>query len=350
MCEDITALTAVEAIRLRPGMYVGPTTDGYALHEMLWSVVGHSIRHFAAGRLGAIAVTIRADQSITVEDDGDGIPIDELDDRLIDLHAGTSPAADEPVHQLGFVGMELAPVNALSSHFEVETVHRGRLHRKVFERGVEVSPLTDLGPTSRRGTRLHFFPDISILGDAALDSLKVRTRLEQFTALFPPLQITLTDERPTRLQSPERLRSLFDQISRRKFVSPFEPIHARGSVDDLRVDVLLQWAQHRHAARIVSFAGVDETTEGGAHVDGLLRAFDELTFGMPETKRASCLERLQTHAIAVVAVFTPRPLFDGAVKWRLLNPEVSRFVEAVVRRSLAEFKVMRSREYEALID
>jgi DNA gyrase subunit B len=357
--KDITVLEGLEPVRLRPGMYIG-STGARGLHHLVYEVVDNSVDEALAGRADRIEVTIHPDNSVTVSDNGSGIPVDVMSEQglpaatvvLTKLHAGGKFGGEGYKVSGGLHGVGVSVVNALSEWLKLEIKRDGKIYRQEFARG---DPTTDLkvdGKTDRKkdtGTTITFLPDLEIFDEDefewSIDTLLQRLRETAF--LTRGLRIVITDER----EGEERVEFHYEG-GIRDFVehvnSAKEPIHKRivyfeGEMENGAVDVAMQW-NGSYVESVFSFANNINTTEGGAHLSGFKAA---LTGTLNKYAREKGLlkekeenlegEDVREGLAAVISVKLRDPQFEGQTKTKLGNPWVRGLVEQTVNQRLAEF-------------
>jgi len=340
---SIIVLEGLEPVRRRPGMYVGDTEDGSGMHNLLWSVVANSVDEHLAGEASYIRVTFHDDDAVSVEDDGRGIPIGPLPhdpDKTILEAMLTQLFGGGPWHSTDMratyhgLGIGLPVASALSSRLEADVCRDGRRATQDFAAGKAVGPLRDRGPTDRRGTRITFTPDFSILPRRPWSRAHVARRLREIAALSPRLT-TILDHRAFRC--PAGLADLVRFMGRGQRALHGEPIRVRGTRDDIDVDAALLWTVGPRT-RIRGFVGHANVARG-THLHGLGRGLFE-AFGALDPARFGTVHRtafdevLGPGLIAAVQV-TLDDARSGARRDDLTNPEVSPAVAAVVSEQLA---------------
>ena len=340
---QIKVLSGMEAVRRRPGMYIGDTEDGTGLHHLLWEVIGTSVDEHREGNASYLRVAFHDDGAVTVEDDGRGIPIGALphepdispprgdDDPIA---RGLRMAFDARARRASPVERG-AVVNALCARLEAEICRDGRRYVQSYAAGVALGPIRDLGPTDRSGTRITFTPDFSILRRRPWDRALVARRLRELAALQPP--VNHHSRRPCLPLpgGPGRPRPVSGSWQRSLHG---EPIDIRGARDDVGVDVALLWTGGART-RVRGFVGHARPC-GGTHLRGLARglfeAFVELDparFGT--VQRAAFDEVLSPGLVAAVHATLAHPCFGSPTRDQLENPEVLTAVSAVVAEQLA---------------
>ncbi len=354
----ITVLEGLEAVRVRPSMYIGDTGER-GLHHLVYEVVDNSIDEALAGYASDIKVTIHEDNSISVEDDGRGIPVDMHEGEgkpavevvLTVLHAGGKFDHNSYKVSGGLHGVGVSCVNALSDWLNVEVHRGGRKHLIGFQRGITTSPLQDMGPTDRRGTKVTFKPDGTIFQTTIYVRQILANRLRELAFLNQGIRITLCDERE--VTDGAALEELFYfEGGIKEFVSLLnadrtvlnpEVLYFHREKDGIDVEVALQYIDGI-AQQIRSYTNNINTVEGGTHLSGFLSAltrtinnygheFMKKEFGNDNVKQSDVCEGLS----AVVSVKVPDPQFEGQTKTKLGNPEVSGIVGSVITEELGSF-------------
>ena len=357
--KDITVLEGLEPVRLRPGMYIG-STGSRGLHHLVYEVVDNSVDEALAGRADRIEVTLHPDNSVTVSDNGSGIPVDAMADTglpavtvvLTKLHAGGKFGGEGYKVSGGLHGVGVSVVNALSEWLKVEVRRDGKIYRQEFCRGEPTTELTAAGKTEGKndtGTTITFLPDLEIFDEDefewSMDTLVQRLRETAF--LTRGLRIVITDEREVEVrhefQYEGGIRDFVEYVNSAK-----EPIHKRivffeGEMENGNVEVAMQW-NGSYVESVFSFANNINTTEGGAHLSGFKAA---LTGTLNKYAREKGLlkekeenlegEDVREGLAAVLSVKLREPQFEGQTKTKLGNPWVRGLVEQTVNQRLAEF-------------
>lgn len=349
-----------ESIRLRPGMYVGDTTDGSGLMHMLWEIVANALDEHLAGRCTTISVELEND-AVTVEDDGRGIPVEPVNDVPFVQHALTSfhdtPTLDghAPHEHIGKAGLGLFPVCALSAELKV-VVHRdGRRFSQRFARGAATSVLHDEGPSQGHGTRITFVPDRSIFKGPPIDPAGVAKRLRELAFLLPNLRLCLRERRTHVFFEPRGLLALVES-GKPNLSNECARFTASRRLGQIQVEVAALW-DSAGPSNIVSFANIERTLDGGAHANGfrsgllagLKRAAPDLCRGYP----SRLLNRaLLAGLVGVVCVRLKDPTYDRPTKSRLVTPEARRAVRVCAAEAFAEYlrdKPNLCRRFEAAL-
>ncbi|MGB2819443.1 MAG: DNA topoisomerase (ATP-hydrolyzing) subunit B [Phycisphaerae bacterium] len=346
----IKVLRGLDAVRKRPGMYIGDTTPR-GLHHLVWEIVDNAIDEAMAGRCKNIAVTIHPDDSCTVVDDGDGIPvgphptekISTLEVVMCRLHAGGK--FDHGAYKVsgGLHGVGASVVNALSGWMEVEVSRNGEVYEMTFERGKKVSNLKKIGTRKRSGTRVTFRADPKIFPDISFQYGVLATRLRELAYLNEGVRITLKDERVDKeeaFQFKKGLVAFVKHLNENK-QTLHRPIVISKEDEEtkLTADIVLQYTDG-YAETIFSFANNINTLEGGTHLSGFKSALTRTVNYY--ARNAKVLKEnanpsgddVREGLAAIVSVKVPEPQFEGQTKTKLGNSEVEGFVTQVVNEQL----------------
>ncbi len=351
--EAIRILEGLEAVRVRPAMYVGSTGEG-GLHHLVYEVVDNSIDEALAGFCSEIGVTIHIDNSVTVVDNGRGIPVGphpampELDAAevvLTKLHAGGK--FDKGAYKVsgGLHGVGISVVNALSEALELEIWRDGKVYRQSYARGAPQTPLEQTGVTDRRGTKVTFKPDAQIFETTSLSFDTLSQRLRELSFLNRGILIRLDDERDGkkhRFQYQGGIVSFVEHLNRNKETLPAKPIEITGEREGVAVELALQW-NDGYAESIHCYANNINTHDGGSHLAGFRGALTRslngygLAAGMLREGESFEGEDTREGLVAVVSVKVPNPQFEGQTKGKLGNSEVKGIVESLVNERLTAF-------------
>lgn len=347
---SIQVLEGLEAVRKRPGMYIGDTA-ARGLHHLVYEVVDNSVDEAVGGYCTSIRLTIHTDESISVEDNGRGIPTDPHPSNgrpasevvLTTLHAGGK--FDNNAYKVsgGLHGVGVSVVNALSEWLEITISRNGEARTQRFERGIPVTDLSEGSPSEKTGTIIHFRPDDEIFEEVTFSSEVLGTRLRELAFLNPGLSIVLDDKREEKVKEfcyEGGMKSFLTYLNRGKNVLFTDPITVSGEKDGVSVDLGLQY-NDGYLERVFGFANLIHTIEGGTHVSGLRTA---LTRGINEAaRRAKFLkekeenlsgEDLKEGLTCVISVKLPNPQFEGQTKTKLGNSDVRGIVDSVVYEGL----------------
>lgn len=337
-------VTTAEAIRKRPGMYVGDTRDGSGLAHLVWEVVGNAIDQHLRGTCSRVHVRLEHGGAVTVEDDGPGIPIHDADGialaerALTSFHDSPTLDAHAPHTHVGSHGVGIFVVCALSSSLTL-TVHRGgRRWEQHFAKGHTVSRPHDEGPSDHTGTRLTFLPDPTIFSACQLSASIVLERLRELSFLLPNLTIQFVDGREHTLRQPRGLAGHLEDTARQDAIGATFTFTER--VEEVLIEVAARWSPHTNTT-IQSFANTERTTSGGTHVQGLLAGLSEgLRRTAADAAHVSAKTRSRSVAKGLTAIICVRlddPTYDSPTKSILSTPRVRRIVKTAVARSFAHF-------------
>ena len=352
--EQIQILEGLEAVRMRPGMYIGSTSER-GLHHLVYEVVDNSIDEALAGYCDHIDVTIHKDNSITVVDNGRGIPVDmhesgkpAVEVVLTVLHAGGKFGGDGYKVSGGLHGVGVSVVNALSTSMEVQVKRDGKIYEIAFERGVTTKPLTIVGTTTETGTRVHFVPDPEIFSVTTYSYETLRHRLRELSFLNHGITIGLHDERVEPVRSEQfhfdgGISSFVEHLNRKKEVLNPEPIYFNGVKDDTVVEIAMQY-NDSYQENIYSFVNNINTEEGGTHLAGfklaLTRAANDFARkqGILKDKDSNLSgDDVREGLTCVISLKIREPQFEGQTKTKLGNSEVRGIVDSIVTEGLSEY-------------
>lgn len=350
---QIQVLEGLEAVRKRPGMYIG-TTGPRGLHHLVYEIVDNSIDEALAGYCSHIEVTIHNDNSITVVDNGRGIPVGihpKLKKPAVEvvftvLHAGGKFGGGGYKVSGGLHGVGSSVVNALSEYLEVEIGRDGKIHRQRYERGKVVTPLEVIGDSDKTGTTITFKPDSEIFEILEYDYETLSQRLRELAFLNKGIKITLSDERDGKVEVYHYeggIKEFVKYLNRNKEVLNDEPIYVEGISNDTMVEIAIQY-NDGYTESIFSFANNIDTTEGGTHVVGFKTALTRVIndygrkYGhIKENDKNLSGEDTREGMTAVVSVKVTNPQFEGQTKTKLGNTEVRGIVDSVVGDKVSAF-------------
>jgi DNA gyrase subunit B len=350
---QIQVLEGLEPVRRRPGMYIG-STGPRGLHHLVNEVVDNSVDEALAGYCDRIDVVIHRDNSVSVTDNGRGIPVDvhpqigrpAVEVALTRLHAGGKFQSKSYRVTGGLHGVGVSVVNALSEWLEVEVRRDGGVFRQRYERGIPVTDVERVGDSEEVGTRVTFKPDAEIFEETEFSYETIAQRLRELAFLNAGLKLTLRDERTGQADvfcAAGGLVSFLEFVNRGREPIHAEPIRVHARRDGVEVEAALQWTDS-FLDSVYSFANTIRTTEGGTHETGLRAA---LTRVMNEYVRRQGLLKEQEENLtgedvregltAILSVKLPDPQFEGQTKTKLGNTAVRSIVEAVIAEALSEF-------------
>ncbi|PWI56838.1 DNA gyrase subunit B [Sulfoacidibacillus thermotolerans] len=351
---QIVVLEGLEAVRKRPGMYIGSTSPR-GLHHLVWEIVDNAIDEALAGYCDTITVTVHKDQSVTVQDNGRGFPVDihektglpAVTVALTVLHAGGKFNGEGYKVSGGLHGVGASVVNALSERLEVLVKRNHKLYRQTFARGIATSELEVIGESSETGSTITFLPDKEIFTETIeLNFETLQTRLRELAFLNKGIKITLIDERIDRTQVFQYeggVKSFVDYLNRGKDVLHEEPVYIQGERDTVTVEIALQY-NDSYTSNIFSFANNIHTVEGGTHESGFKSALTRILNDY--AKRNNILkdsdqnltgDDVREGLTAIVSVKIREPQFEGQTKTKLGNSEVKGIVESLFGEKLATF-------------
>jgi DNA gyrase subunit B len=352
--ESITVLEGLEAVRKRPGMYIG-STGPRGLHHLVYEVVDNAVDEALAGYCTRIDITLTADGGVRVVDDGRGIPVDEhpvehrpaLEVVMTQLHAGGKFGGDSYAVSGGLHGVGVSVVNALSKRLDVEVVRDGWRHRQSYQRGLPTAPLERVGKARGHGSTVAFWPDPDIFEEIEFRFETLSNRMREMAFLNAGLRITLTDERDEGksevYQYAGGIRDFVAHINASK-----EPVHPQiiyfeGKANSHYAEVAMQWNSSYNDA-VSTFANTINTHEGGTHEEGFRAA---LTTTINRYARASALlkekdpnlsgDDVREGLTAIVSVKLREPQFEGQTKTKLGNTDIKGFVQQTTNVALAEW-------------
>ncbi|ADC49654.1 DNA gyrase subunit B [Alkalihalophilus pseudofirmus OF4] len=354
---QIQVLEGLEAVRKRPGMYIG-STSGRGLHHLVWEIVDNSIDEAMAGHCDTIQVTIEEDNSITVEDNGRGIPVgihEKMGRPAVEvimtvLHAGGKFGGGGYKVSGGLHGVGASVVNALSTKLEVEVHRENQVYYQEYHRGVPAADLAVIGETEKRGTIIRFKPDPEIFTETTEYEYDIlATRLRELAFLNKGLTITITDKREENKSSTYfyegGIASFVEHLNRSKEVLHDEPIHIEAEKDGLNVEVAVQY-NDGYVSNIYSFANNISTHEGGTHESGfktgLTRVINDYARKhnlFKENDPNLTGEDVREGLTAIISVKIPDPQFEGQTKTKLGNSEARTVTDSLFSEAFSRFMI-----------
>ena len=350
--DKIKVLEGLEAVRKRPAMYIGSTGPS-GLHHLVYEVVDNSIDEALAGFCDQINVTIHIDGSVTVVDNGRGIPTDQhasgrsaAEVVLTVLHAGGKFDNDSYKVSGGLHGVGVSVVNALSQELDLEIWRNSQVFKQKYARGKPHNDLEITGTTKKRGTKITFRPDAEIFETVEFSFDTLAQRLRELAFLNAGILITLDDERETKshkFQYDGGIISFVKHLNKNKAAVNEKPIYMKGDRDGIDAEIALQW-NDGYSEAIYTFANNINTHEGGTHLSGFRSALTRtINFYAGKNNLAKDLKEslsgddIREGLTAVISVKIPRPQFEGQTKTKLGNTEVKGIVEAIVNDKLGSF-------------
>jgi DNA gyrase subunit B len=352
--KSIKVLGGLEAVRLRPAMYIGSTGE-MGLHHLVWEVVDNSVDEAMAGFADEINVTVHADNSVTVVDNGRGIPVDmhatekrpAAEVVLTLLHAGGKFDSDTYKVSGGLHGVGVSVVNALSDWLELEIQRDGAVWEQTYEKGKPTSKLKQTGKTRKTGTKVTFHPDATIFEKTVFSYDTLATRLREYAFLNKGLKITLTDERTEKsaeFRFTGGIAEFVKHLNRGKSTLHDSPIYMEGKKGNVEIEIALQY-NDTYGENVFAFANTINTVDGGTHLSGFRSAltrsinnFASSTGMLKEQKDEVSIsgDDVREGLVAVVSVRLPQPQFEGQTKGKL-NSDIKGDVEQLVNEKLGEW-------------
>lgn len=354
--DSIKVLGGLEAVRKRPAMYIG-TTGPMGLHHLIYEVVDNSIDEAQAGYCDHIEIFLHIDNSVTVIDNGRGIPVDWHDEQgksaaevvLTVLHAGGKFDSGAYKVSGGLHGVGVSVVNALSETLDLEIWRDGKVYTQSYERGEPSAKLEEVGTTTRRGTRITFKPDAQIFDTTEFSHDILAQRFRELAYLTKGITMTFTDERQDKTQvfsSEGGVVSFVKYLNQSKPVLHPEPILIHGERNGVITDLAIQY-NDSYSETVLSFANSINTKEGGTHLSGFrsaltrtINAYGQKYNMLKDFKEGISGEDVREGCVAVLAVLIPNSMqlqFEGQTKSKLGNSEVKGLVESLVNDKLASF-------------
>ncbi|AEF92911.1 DNA gyrase, B subunit [Desulfotomaculum nigrificans CO-1-SRB] len=353
--DQIQVLEGLEAVRRRPGMYIG-STSSRGLHHLVYEVVDNSIDEALAGFCNRISVVIHKDNSVTVEDNGRGIPVDlhpkvgkpAVEVVLTMLHAGGKFGGGGYKVSGGLHGVGVSVVNALSEKLEVEIKRNGNIYHQAYSRGVPVSELKIIGKSKSTGTKVTFKPDPEIFEETTFSLETLAQRLRELAYLNKGVKITIKDERKDppveqTFQFDGGIRDFVKHLNRNKQVLHSKPIYVTGEKEQIIVEIALQY-NDTYNENILSFANNIHTVDGGTHEIGFKTALTRVVndYGrnhnlLKNNDPNLSGEDIREGATVVISVKVREPQFEGQTKTKLGNSEVRGIVDSIFADGLATY-------------
>ena len=376
--ESIVVLEGLEAVRKRPGMYIGDTADGSGLHHLIYEVVDNSIDEALAGFANEIIVTLHTDGSVSITDNGRGIPTDvKMDDKhnpkrsaaeiaLTELHAGGKFSENSYKISGGLHGVGVSCVNALSTWLHLTVCRDNKVHYLEFEKGklinrqiqelqtdkglVKISPMIDKGETDKRGTTVHFYPDKEIFTDITFSFERLSERLRELSFLNSGVNILLLDQRSgkeERFHAQGGVRGFVEFINQNRQVLHKTPFYALKTVESqgvpVTVEISMQW-NDTYNERLTAYTNNIPQKDGGTHVTGLRSAMTRVIKNYiikeelnKKLKNDIDGDDMREGLTCILSVKVPQPKFSSQTKDKLVSSEVRPAVEEVINTELTTF-------------